>query len=139
VNIGPFLVENGDIAAPASAEAIANLKAAYPQLPREYVSLLQVADGFSGFLGESRAFLSFLLSESIGNANRGYEVESFLPGAILLATNGAGAGFFFTNSPELPWMRAPLIGMDELESQITSPALEAMIKEYVDTLDDYEE
>ncbi len=82
-------------------------------LPQDYRSLLEETDGFEGFLDSNdEVFLSFWSVADIPELNAGYAVGEFLPGVVLLGTDGGDTGYGFTTRDGQPrYVAVPLVGM----------------------------
>lgn len=95
-------IENLRIRAlPATDEAIARFEQAYGRaLPRDYVDFLKTANGGEGTIGA--AYIRLWGVEDIIRLNRGYEVQEFLPGLLVFASNGGGGAFAFDTRHD-PW------------------------------------
>ena len=81
------------------------------RLPDDYRDFLRSSNGTEGFLAPDIYVLLWSANQII-SLNTGYCVHEFLPGTVLLGSNGAdtGYGLNFGASPEY-YFAVPLIGM----------------------------
>ncbi len=88
-------------------------------LPSDYASLLCETDGFEGFAGaEDDVFLAFWSVSDIPTFNDAYFVSEFLPGVVLLGTDGGDTGYGFrVTDGAVEYLSVPLVGMgpDDVE------------------------
>ncbi|HYA40391.1 MAG TPA: SMI1/KNR4 family protein [Syntrophobacteraceae bacterium] len=88
------------------------------QLPPDYIDFLKIANGGEGFIGK-RLYLILWKIEDVLSFNVAYKVDDYVPGLILIGSDGGGEAFGFdkTMSP-WPMVRVPLIGMDRSLIQV---------------------
>jgi len=80
-------------------------------LPNDYRSFLEEANGGEGFIGAE--YLILWKAEELEQFNREYEVETYAPGLFLFGSNGGGEGFGFdTRSTPYKVVQVPFIGME---------------------------
>jgi hypothetical protein len=80
-------------------------------LPIDYLDLLEQHNGGEGFIGDN--YIVFWKAEELADLNREYEVEKYAPGIFLFGSDGGGEGYGFdTQSPAMPIVRVPFIGME---------------------------
>ena len=96
----------------ASESAIATVESALGQrLPEDYRRLLAESDGAEGFVA-SDAYISLWSTSDLVPLNDAYSVAEFLPGAVLLGTDGADTGYGFRISDDVvEYIAVPLVGM----------------------------
>ena len=78
----------------ARPESIAALQAEYPHLPQDYIAYLAESNGGEGSVGAT-GYLRLWPAERIAERNRGYEMEEFAPGIVLIGTDGGGEAYGF--------------------------------------------
>lgn len=78
----------------ASDGALRRLAESVPgRLPAAYFEFLRHSNGGEGFIGET--YLRFYEAEKIPEVNEAYEVENYLPGFLLIASNTVGDAICF--------------------------------------------
>ncbi len=81
------------------------------QLPNDYYTFLQEANGGEGFIGQE--YLILWKAEELELFNQDYEVEKYAPEIFLFGSNGSGEGFGFdTRSIPYQVVQVPFIGMN---------------------------
>lgn len=97
------------------------------RLPEDYRRILARSDGFEGFLGPN-AFVWFWAAAQIAELNQGYAVSEFLPGAVLLGTDGGGMGFGFREQEDrVQYLEVPLVGMEPAAVQPMGATFEELL------------
>jgi len=100
----------------ASEEAIhdAELALGY-SLPSDYVKFLRAQNGVEGFVGNN--YLIIWRVEELSPFNAEYEAAKYVPGLVLFASSGGGAGYGFdTREVSMPVVSVEFIGMDWSEA-----------------------
>ena len=86
---------------PADDAAIASCEAQLQtDLPADYAQFLRFADGGEGVMGETYVILWRI--EGLKEANEGCKVQEFIPGLMLIRSNGGGEAFGFDQRSH-PW------------------------------------
>jgi hypothetical protein len=75
---------------PAAPETLARLRAAYPELPGEYLAFLARNDGAEGDLGVAPGWFQIWPAEQAIGLTDDYGLPEFLPGYFCLGSNGGG-------------------------------------------------
>ncbi|SRR6266404_9898902 len=89
------------------------------KLPNDYVGFLKTCNGGEGFVGED--YLILWRIEELEEFNRDYEVQEYVPGLLLIGSNGGGEAYGF-RTDKTPWeiVRVPFVGMSpELAIKVT--------------------
>ena len=110
----PVALHKCEIRPGAEPQQISDAEAAIgTSLPPDYRCFLEETDGFEGFVDSNdEAFLSFWSVADIPEINGAYSVGEFLPGVVLLGTDGGDTGYGFTTRDGHPkYVSVPLIGM----------------------------
>ena len=96
----------------ASLKAITDLNQAVGrELPVWYTSLLEDTNGIEGVVGDGD-YLALWTAEEVVPLNDGYEVKEFVPGLLLIGTNGGGVGFGLDlRQPRMSLIEVDLVGM----------------------------
>jgi hypothetical protein len=98
--------------APATTATIADAERQLGiKLPEDYVNFLTITNGAEGFLGSSYLILWHV--EDLKRMNESYEVQEYIPGFVLIGSNGGGDAYAFdTRSTRCQIVKIPFIGMD---------------------------
>lgn len=81
-------------------------------LPDDYRSFLLQTDGFEGFIDEN-VYLALWSVSEIPALNEAYATSRFLPGVILIGTDGGDTGYGFTRAEgKARYVSVPLVGMN---------------------------
>ncbi len=84
-------------------------------LPLDYSAFLLSHDGGEGFVGSN--YLILWKAEELSVFDIQYEVEKYVPGLLLFASSGGGAGYGFdTRDPSMPVVSVEFIGMNWSEA-----------------------
>ncbi len=83
-----------------------------PLVPAEHAEVLRRYNGLEGFVGGE--YLMMWSADQIEELNTGYSVSEYLPGVVLIGTNGSGTGFGM--APGGSYVRVPLVGMSPDET-----------------------
>jgi hypothetical protein len=112
------------IRAPAArAEELARLSAAYPNLPDQYLRLLEQSNGAEGDLGVEPGWFVVWPAEEALVATVEYELPKYLPGYYAFGGNGGGELFVFEllrGSADRTVFMVPAIGMGFAELRVVS-------------------
>jgi len=102
----------------ASSELLARvaLEVGRP-LPSEYLRLLGYMNGGEGFLGE--AYVRLYSAEQLAPLNRAYGVQEWIPGHLLIGSNGGGEAIAL--APDDRVVEVPFIPMDARYSRLRAP------------------
>lgn len=96
-------------ATPVSIQYLKSLQGI--DLPDDYCSFLEEANGGEGFIGVE--YLILWKAEELERFNEEYEVATYAPGLFLFGSNGGGEGFGFdTRSVPYKIVQVPFIGMN---------------------------
>jgi len=127
----PAALHKCEVRPGADPQHISDVEAAIgTSLPPDYRLLLQETNGFEGFVdANDEVFLSFWSVADIPELNGAYSVGEFLPGVVLLGTDGGDTGYgFTTRNGHIEYVAVPLIGM-------APEALERIGRSFADVLD----
>jgi hypothetical protein len=93
----------------ASPESLARLALELGRvLPSEYLDLLREMNGGEGFLAET--YLRLYSGDQVAALNRAYAVAEWLPGHVLIGSDGGGMAYLLT--PDDAIAEVPFIPMD---------------------------
>ena len=108
----PKLLKSCKISNGASRASLDNVeKQLGCQLPPDYKNVLLESDGLEGFISED-CYLSLWSSSDIASYNESYAVSEFVPGVLLVGTDGSDTGYGFrTSSGRIEYLAVPLVGM----------------------------
>lgn len=100
----------------ASAHAIENaISSIGHALPSDYLDFLREHNGGEGFVGGN--YLILWKAEELHDFNCNYEVAKYVPGLIIFASSGGGAGYGFdTRDSMMPIVSVEFIGMNWAEA-----------------------
>jgi hypothetical protein len=85
-----------------------------------------------GFVAPEAYLLLWSISE-LPSLNEAYAVREFLPGVILIGTDGGDTGYGFRFSEgRVEYLRTPLVGMDPAAVTIMGPTLEGLAERIQD-------
>lgn len=99
-------------------------------LPQEYVKIMERSNGIEGFVS-ANAYLSLWPVDKIVDLNEAYATAEFIPGLLLIGSNGGDTGYAIdTRSESKCLVEVPLVGM----SQETCKVVAQGIGELVDRL-----
>jgi len=106
-----YFLTQGQLDAPADAGAVDLLSEALGvMLPKNYTAFLKLHNGGEGFIGDS--YIILWKAEELADFNRQYEVEKYAPGVLIFASSGGGEAYGFDiQSPSMPIIRVPFVGM----------------------------
>lgn len=107
-----YRLTEGELDPPADPRVVEELPSSLGvALPGDYLDFLMQHDGGEGFVGDN--YIVFWKAAELDDFNREYEVKKYAPGILLFGSNGGGEGYGFdTESPALPIVRIPFIGME---------------------------
>ena len=89
---------------PAKSEAVQRFVAeSKAELPEDYIALLHYSNGGEGELGVEPGWFQLWPAEKIIEFNRGYEVETNIPGFFGFGSNGGGEMLAFDMRGGKPW------------------------------------
>ena len=98
------------------------------RLPDDYSALLRESNGMEGFIAPE----AYIVLWSVGNIhslNEAYSVSEFLPGVVLLGTDGSGTGYGFTSEGgHVQYVSVPLVGMDPNEMSRLGNTFEGLLE-----------
>lgn len=98
------------------------------RLPSDYRVFLQESDGAEGFVAPG-VYLVLWSVNDIDRLNNAYAVGEFLPGVVLLGTDGSDTGYgFVATSRDTEYISVPLIGMGPEEATHLGNSLEGFIE-----------
>ncbi len=81
------------------------------RLPEDYRQVLRDSDGLEGFVAPE-TYLSLWSTSDLASLNEAYAVGEFLPGVVLLGTDGGDTGYGFTSrGRQNRYIIVPLVGM----------------------------
>ena len=99
-------------------------------MPTDYRAFLQQTNGLEGFLS-AETYLWLWSLEDIGRLSEAYHVSEFVPGVVLLGTDGGDTGYgFIRRGDRSRYVRVPLVGM----SPATLEVLGETLVEFLDRL-----
>ena len=80
--------------------------------PSDYRAFLQRSNGAAGEIEGS--YVEFWPAEQLVEANEDYHVEEFVPGLVLVGSDGAGNAYAFDARPDASstWLRGPVVTME---------------------------
>jgi hypothetical protein len=78
-------------------------------LPKDYIKFLELYNGGNGFIGEN-SYIHLWSVDEIEEYNVGYMVEEFIPGIILIGSDGAEMAYGIQRDGK--YIEVPFIGMD---------------------------
>jgi cell wall assembly regulator SMI1 len=83
------------------------------RLPRSYREFLRLGNGGEGAIGDF-GYANLWKLEDITELNRNYQVEEYLPGYLLIGSDGSGEAFAIKkDSPDEYYVQVPFIGLSE--------------------------
>jgi hypothetical protein len=96
--------------------------------PADYKAFLLRTDGYEGVIGENYAQLYRAIE--IPESQRGYEIDSYVPGFVIFGSNGGGEAYGF-DSRTSPWnvYMLPFIGMEWKEAVKIGTSFEDFLKQ----------
>lgn len=97
---------------PATAGAVLRFQAERGiKLPEDYVAFLLRSNGADGPVGET-GYVSLWAIDELSELNRGYRVDEFAPGLLLIGSDGGDEAFGFDlRDPTMPILEVPFVGM----------------------------
>jgi hypothetical protein len=117
---------------PPAEEAVVNslLTDLHPDLPREYLLFLTLADGGEGELWIWPGWFIIWAAATVAERNRDYEVQDRYPGFIAFGSNGGLEMFAFDmrHPPAHPVVALPYIGLSVEEAMPVAPDFLAFVK-----------
>jgi hypothetical protein len=97
-------------------------------LPSAYVELMTRSNGVEGFVGENNYFILWPV-EQLKVLNEAYAVGEFVPGLLLIGSNGGECGYAFDIRHEsMPVKEIPFIGMSHAEAKLVASSFEGFIE-----------
>ena len=113
---------------PVSEEVILNLP---KNLPESYIEFLKFSNGIEGSVSNG-SYLRLWKAEELDELNKGYEAEEFIPGMLLVGTDGGDeavgidlrkdsptcGSFFKVPFIPLDWKEANLLGSEVTDIKI---------------------
>lgn len=105
------------------AESLAALRAAYPNLPEQYLQLLERSNGAEGDLGVEPGWFVVWPAEEALKATVEYELPVYFPGYFTFGGNGGGELFVFELQHGVADRRVfmvPAIGMAASELRVVA-------------------
>jgi hypothetical protein len=119
-----YELNEGALNSPADHVIVEGLSEALGvNLPADYLDFLRQHDGGEGFIGARYVIL--WKAEELADFNREYEVETYAPGIFLFGSTGGGEGYGFdTQSPTMPIVRVPFIGMERRYALHVAPSFQ---------------
>lgn len=112
----------------ASSSALLTLRQLAPALPNDYLSFLSFSNGAEGPIG-AKNYLVLWAVEDLMDSNTGYGVDDFVPGLLLIGTDGANTGYGYdcrSNPPQL--VEVPLAGLDWSDATVMAPDFSMFLK-----------
>lgn len=98
------------------------------KLPDDYVSFFLRSNGADGTVGET-GYLSLCPIQELLDYNRGYRVNDFAPGLLLIGSDGGGEAFAFDlRDPSMPIVGVPFVGMNLNEAKRMAPSFTELVK-----------
>ena len=80
-------------------------------LPKQYRDFLKAGNGGEGPVGEF-GYANFWKIEEIAGLNRDYQVEEYLPGYVVIGSDGGGEAFAIKRD-EVRYVQVPFVGLSE--------------------------
>jgi hypothetical protein len=98
------------------------------RLPEDYRRFLEISNGIEGFLGADGYIILWSTAE-LAEYNRGYLVEDFAPGVVLLGTSGGGTAYGFMEGKSGPaYVQLPLVRMSPDALEEMGGSLEELVR-----------
>ena len=94
-------------------------------VPRQHAEFLQRYDGVEGFIAPGQ-YLMLWRAEELAELNAAYSTSQYLPGVVLIGTDGSDTAFGIDNGGE--YMSVPLIGMSPQQANALGSSLEAFLE-----------
>lgn len=113
----------------ASGLAIANTETDLGiNLPHGYVKFFMMSNGYEGFVGKN-SYLVLWHVEKLKQFQKGYQVNQYVPGLLMIGSDGGGEAYGFDTRLET-WtvVQVPFIGMDWSMAQLISASFEDFIE-----------
>lgn len=98
---------------PAANSTIEEVEASLgAPLPSEYKEFLSMTNGAEGPIGKT-GYIALWPAGQLKENNDGYEVDRYVPGLLLIGSDGGGEAFAFDLSdPDRPVVSIPFVGMN---------------------------
>ncbi|HEY6558769.1 MAG TPA: hypothetical protein VI072_15905 [Polyangiaceae bacterium] len=94
-------------------------------VPTAYAKVLERYNGVEGFVGPEQ-YLMLWRAEQIEELNIGYSVAEYLPGVVLIGTDGADTGFGVDTGGA--YVSVPLVGMSPKETKSVGASFDAFLE-----------
>jgi len=121
-NIGELL-RDFEFNDPASEDQIAAFERTERiSLPSRYRDFLKMGNGGEGPVGEF-GYASFWKIEEIAGLNRDYHVQEYLPGYLVIGSDGGGEAFAIKRD-EAVYVQVPFVGLSEEDCVIMGNSFE---------------
>lgn len=107
----------------AKADELVRLSAAYPNLPEQYLRLLEQSNGAEGDVGVEPGWFVVWPAEEALVATVEYELPEYLPGYFAFGSSGGGELFVFAprdGSADRKVLMVPAIGMASSELRVVA-------------------
>lgn len=116
---------------PATAEAVARLRAEFPSLPADYFSFLLRSDGGEGFVGISPGYFQLWSAHEISQVSAEYQLQIYLPGYVAIGSSGGGDLYVFPISGWPPGIFVvPAIGMELTYVDLVARSFDAFVEQF---------
>jgi hypothetical protein len=108
----PPILRSCQLRPPASAAQVKEAERVLSfELPADYKELLLQTNGLEGFVSPTSYLLLWSIAD-VPELNEGYAVADFLPGVVLLGTDGGDTGYGFARREgAVQYVSVPLVGM----------------------------
>lgn len=97
------------------------------RLPESYRKFLCLGNGGEGAVGDF-GYASLWKLEEIGELNRNYHVEEYLPGYLVIGSDGGGEAFAIKrDSSEEYYVQVPFVGLSQEDCMYMGNSFEAFL------------
>jgi len=97
------------------------------RLPRSFRDFLKVGNGGEGAVGEF-GYANFWRLEDIAGLNRDYKVQQYLPGYLVIGSDGGGEAFAFKrDSQKEYYVQVPFVGLSEEDCMYMGNSFEELL------------
>jgi len=104
-------------------------------LPESYLNLLKITNGAEGSVAEHGGYLMLWPAEKVPEYNEGYCAGEFVPGLILIGSNGGGEAFALDTRIQPMAVRAvPFIVMSLDDAELVGSDFEDFLRRLPDGL-----
>jgi len=99
-------------------------------VPPQYRDFLRLHNGGEGFIGPDR-YVILWRAEQLQELNAGYSVGEFLPGVLLIGTDGGDTAYGIDDNSQ--YVSVPIVGMALDEVQVIGSSLEQFLQRIADS------